>query len=77
MKILNHKKRWKTHIFLFLGIVLFSCSLPAEIKLPSILGNNMVIQKDQPINIWGQAEPNEKITVQGQKAKILHSKIFL
>ena len=64
MKILNHKKRWRIPVFLFLGIVFLSCSLPAEIKLPSILGNNMVIQKDQPVNIWGQAEPNEKITVQ-------------
>jgi len=64
MKILNHKKKWTTHIFLMLGIAFLACSLQAEIKLPSILGNNMVIQRDQPVNIWGQAEPSEKILVQ-------------
>jgi len=64
MKILSHIKERKIQLFLFLGITLIACSLSAEIKLPAILGNNMVIQMNQPINIWGKAEPNEKITVQ-------------
>jgi len=64
MESLNHKKEWRVPIFLLLGIILISSSLLAEIKLPSILGTNMIIQQGKPANIWGKAEPNEKITVQ-------------
>ncbi|MBN2021798.1 MAG: sialate O-acetylesterase [Pirellulales bacterium] len=43
----------------------------AEIKLPAVLGDNMVLQRDVPVPIWGWAEPGEDITVQfaGQTAK--------
>ncbi len=72
MKCLIRQKGLRTLCYLCLAVVLISISLGAEIKLPSILGNNMVIQKDQPINIWGQAEPEEQITVQldGEMASV-------
>ena len=35
----------------------------ANIKLPRIFGDNMVMQRDQPSYIWGWADPKEKITV--------------
>ncbi len=35
----------------------------ANIKLPKIFGNNMVLQRNKPISIWGWAAVNEKITV--------------
>ncbi len=72
MKILSHRKNWRFLFFSFMGISLITCSLSAEIRLPAILGNNMVIQQDQPINIWGQAEPEEQITVQlsGETTKV-------
>jgi sialate O-acetylesterase len=38
-------------------------SLFAEIKLPSVFGNNMVLQRDSPIRIWGKAEKNELVTI--------------
>ncbi len=37
--------------------------LQAEVKLPTIFGHHMVLQRDKPIAIWGQAEPGEKVTV--------------
>ena len=64
MKILSQKKEMKKLLFLCLATALISCSLPAEIELPAILGNNMIIQQDHPVKIWGQAEPEEQITVQ-------------
>ena len=64
MKPLSHKGNWKTNFALVLGVVFFSCWLQAEIKLPAVLGSHMVIQQGQPINIWGQAEPQEMITIQ-------------
>lgn len=35
----------------------------ASITLPQIIGNNMVLQREQPVPIWGNAEPGEKIIV--------------
>lgn len=35
----------------------------AEVKLPSIFGSNMVLQRDKPIAIWGWADKGEEITV--------------
>ena len=35
----------------------------AEVRLPRIFSNNMVLQRDAPLPIWGWAEPGEKVTV--------------
>jgi sialate O-acetylesterase len=37
------------------------------VKLPKILGDNMVLQRNKPITIWGWAEANEKVSVQFNK----------
>jgi len=34
-----------------------------QIKLPGLFGDHMVIQRNQPIPVWGWSSPNEKITV--------------
>lgn len=35
----------------------------AEIKLPSLFGNDMVVQAGRPVPVWGTAEPGETVTV--------------
>jgi len=35
----------------------------AQIRVPKIFGDNMVLQRNKPINVWGWASPKEKITV--------------
>lgn len=35
----------------------------AEVRLPRILGSNMVLQRNQELKIWGWADKNEKVTV--------------
>ncbi len=35
----------------------------ADIQLPRVFSNNMVIQRDMPAPIWGWAAPNEAITI--------------
>lgn len=35
----------------------------AEIKLPRLLGDHMVLQRDTPIRLWGWADPGETVTV--------------
>ena len=44
--------------------VLAAVSLRAEVRLPRIFGDNMVLQREKPIAVWGWASPGEKITVQ-------------
>lgn len=52
----------KTITFLFAGI-LFTAAALANITLPKIFGDNMVLQRNKPISIWGWAAPNEKVSV--------------
>lgn len=49
-------------LFLF---VLYSLS--AQVLLPKVITNNMVLQRGKPVAIWGTASPNEKITVEFAK----------
>ena len=35
----------------------------AEIKVASALGDNMVLQRNTEVKLWGTAKPNEKLTV--------------
>ncbi len=44
-------------------IVLVSLSASGQIKMPQIFQNNMVIQRDKPIAVWGWASPNEEVMV--------------
>ncbi|WP_031527712.1 sialate O-acetylesterase [Dyadobacter crusticola] len=34
-----------------------------QVRLPKLVSDNMVLQRDQPITIWGWAMPKEKVTV--------------
>ncbi|MGP0069985.1 MAG: sialate O-acetylesterase [Isosphaeraceae bacterium] len=36
----------------------------ADVKLPSIFGSHMVLQRDQKDKVWGWADPGEEVTVQ-------------
>lgn len=35
----------------------------AQVRLPKLIGNDMVLQREKPINIWGWASAGEKVTV--------------
>lgn len=48
---------------LALGLILCGTVLSADIKLPAVLGDHMVLQREQPIRVWGWAEPGEGISV--------------
>jgi sialate O-acetylesterase len=50
-----------------LGVALIwaLCSLTASaVTLPRIFGDNMVLQRERPLPLWGWAAPGEKVTVQ-------------
>jgi sialate O-acetylesterase len=52
--------RLRALVFASLGL---AGSALADVKLPSIISDNMVLQQDTPANVWGWAEPGEKVTV--------------
>lgn len=36
--------------------------LPAEVKLPALFTDHMVIQRDRPVHVWGLATPGETVS---------------
>ena len=48
-------------VFLF-SILVYSAN--ADVTLPKIFGDNMVLQRDRAIIVWGWAAPKEKISIQ-------------
>jgi sialate O-acetylesterase len=35
----------------------------AEVTLPKVLSNHMVIQRDLPVHVWGMADPGEQVSI--------------
>jgi len=50
-------------VVLAAGLVV-GVSARAEVSLPHVFGSHMVLQRDQPIAIWGSATAGEKVSVQ-------------
>ncbi len=53
----------------FVFLFCFSLNVIAEVRLPLIFSDNMVLQRNQQIPVWGWASPGEKITVTLNKQK--------
>lgn len=55
-------ERW---LFLAAVVALFATGTAAraDVRLPEVISNNMVLQKDIPLPIWGWAAPGEEVTV--------------
>ena len=50
-------------ISLTTAALLLSSHLAAEIRLPAIIGDNMVLQQGRPTPIWGWSDANDTVTV--------------
>ena len=55
--------RAKQSVILFLALALNSAA-HADVRLARIFSDHMVLQRDQPVRVWGWAEPGEKVNVQ-------------
>lgn len=49
---------------LLLGCCLFAGNLSAQLKLANVFSNDMVLQRDQEVRIWGTADKGALITLQ-------------
>ena len=47
-------------LFMLVGVTI---TATAQVRLPRLVRDSMVLQRDAAINIWGWAEKNEKVTV--------------
>lgn len=52
-----------TIILAILCLALLALPASAKVALPSLISDNMVLQRDMPVPIWGTADPGEKVTV--------------
>lgn len=53
----------RTNVFACLLIILLAATANADVGLPNVFGNHMVLQRDKPVTVWGWADPGEQITV--------------
>src|SRR5699024_11585545 len=52
----------KVILTIFLSLMTW-CSLSAQVKLPRLIRDSMILQRNKEIHIWGWASPGEKVTV--------------
>ena len=45
------------------GLLLAVPAASAQVRLPRLVSNGMVLQREQPVRIWGWARPGEAVTV--------------
>ena len=54
----------KTVFLLIVAMTLLSCQkTPSDIALPSLIGDNMILQQNSDVKIWGTANPGHRINV--------------
>lgn len=59
--------------FFLLFIIFFSCGGPqpaANIDLPSLFSDHMVLQREMDVPVWGTADPNGVVTVEFMDQKV-------
>ncbi|SDF53041.1 sialate O-acetylesterase [Chitinophaga filiformis] len=48
---------------LFVLSTVISCTIQAQVRLPRLISDNMVLQRETQLNLWGWATPGENITI--------------
>jgi sialate O-acetylesterase len=56
-------KKIKQTVLSFLAFAIFVISARAEIKLPAVFSDNMVLQQKSQVAVWGWAKANSTVTV--------------
>jgi sialate O-acetylesterase len=60
-------------LFASLITLSFIATASAEVRVPSVIGDNMVLQQGKQVRIWGWANPKDRVTVEiaGKKASAI------
>ena len=56
-------------------LILFSSSLTANIRLPSVLSDNMVLQQRSSVKLWGWGDAGEKVSVSSSWSNTVDSSV--
>jgi sialate O-acetylesterase len=59
-----------SRIALLAASLLMAANARADIKLPRLVGDDMVLQRDAPIRVWGWADPGEGVQLRFRRAKV-------
>ncbi len=51
-----------TQILLFVALLLLGSHAMAQLSMPNVFGDHMVLQADKPVKLWGQAAPGTELT---------------
>jgi sialate O-acetylesterase len=57
------KKRLSLNTVVLVFLLLLTATTDAQLRLPKIFGDSMVLQRNAPLKIWGWASPGETIRV--------------
>lgn len=52
-------------MFVCISMSILCAIAAADIKLPAVVGDQMVLQQKTSVSVWGWADPGEKVTVKG------------
>ncbi len=53
--------------FFFLLFLAFTSTMRAEVRLPHLFSDHAVLQREQPLKVWGWAEPGEQVQITFRK----------
>ncbi len=59
----NRIKENKVKILFCILMMIMTFNAWADLKMPQIFSDNMVLQRNMPIPIWGKANPEDRVTV--------------
>ena len=59
---------WKVLVFAGIFAVVTATSSRADVRLPAVFSDNLVLQQEMPVPVWGWADPGEQVTVTCQKS---------
>jgi sialate O-acetylesterase len=57
---MKRQTRWLPALLVWISAAAIA---QADVRLPSVIGDHMVLQQDKPLPIWGWADPGEDVTV--------------
>ena len=70
--------RHSCRIIVILGVFLLTAQLTrAKVRLPQLVSDHMVLQRDVRLKIWGWASPAEKISIKFKNKTYRNKRLWL
>ena len=66
--------RPQASLFAVLFLLLLPSAAGAEVTLPSLLADHMVVQRGLPVHVWGTAAAHESVSVDISRRNAIHQR---